>query len=126
MRRVTLIATFMLATVASVMAHHGYANFDRTKSVTIDGTLEGFVYGNPHVVLKIRSGSQVYTATWDSANTVLRRANFTATTFHVGDHIVVKGAPARDASSHEIALLNEVVRPVDGWKWTSVRAPATK
>ena len=118
----------VLATVASVLmaggflsAHHAYADFDRARVVTIDGVLEELVYGNPHVMLKVRTASGIFIATWDSANVVLRRANFTATTFHVGDRLLVSGSPAREASRHELALLTEVVRPSDGWKWSKPR-----
>ena len=121
MRRLTLAVTLVLLAAGSVTAHHGYANFDRDKLVTIDGVLEELMYGNPHVVMKIRHGSDLYVASWDSANVVWRRAHFNATTFHVGDRIIVTGCPSRDATAHELALLTEVARPADGWRWKSPR-----
>ena len=86
--------------------------------MTVDGVLEELLYANPHIVMKVRSGSEVFIATWESPNTVLRRAHFTATTFHLGDRIIVSGSPARDSFKHELASLKEVVRPSDGWKWS--------
>jgi len=119
MKRLAL-ATAACVLVAGTLAsaHHGYSDFDRTRVVTVDGVLEELLYANPHIVMKVRSGSEVFIATWESPNTVLRRAHFTATTFHLGDRIIVSGSPARDAFKHELALLTEVVRPSDGWKWS--------
>jgi len=123
-RRLLATIAIVLMTGRFVSAHHAYADFDRARAVTIDGVLEELVYGNPHVMLKIRSASGVFIATWESANVVLRRANFTATTFHVGDRLLVTGSPAREAARHELALLTEVVRPSDGWKWSKPRSSA--
>jgi len=46
-------------------------------------------------------------------------AKATRNTFHIGDKLVVIGAPARNESSTEIALVREVRRPRDGWQWRS-------
>jgi len=115
-----LVALALLA-ASPVLAHHNYSAFDRTQQVTIEGTLEELVYANPHVLMKVRAGSDLYVASWETPRAVSRQANFTATTFHVGDRIVVTGSRKRDASSHELALLSEVVRPADGWRWTKAQ-----
>ena len=41
--------SFMLA--APVWAHHGFGRFDPTKDVTIEGTLTGIDFVNPHAYL---------------------------------------------------------------------------
>jgi hypothetical protein len=82
--------------------------------------LVSLVYGNPHVVMKIRAAdSSVYTVTWQAARWVERNAGVTASTFHVSDHLIVVGAPSHDAASHEVTLVREVQRPRDGWMWRS-------
>ena len=121
MRRLCLAALFALSAGALVSAHHAYASFDRDHPVTIEGVLEELVYGNPHVIMKVRTGAGTYIATWESPNVVLRRAQFTATTFRIGDRIVVTGSPARDATTLELAQLTAVARPSDGWKWSNPR-----
>jgi hypothetical protein len=115
------LVALALLSASPVLAHHNYSAFDRTQRVTIEGTLEELVYGNPHILMKVRAGSDLYVASWETPRQVSRQANFTATTFHVGDRIVVTGSPKRDGTSHELALLSEVVRPVDGWRWTKAQ-----
>ena len=106
----------------SARAHHGYTTFfDPTeRTVAIEGNLEDLVYGNPHVVMKIRAAdSQVYTITWQAATWVERNAGVTKSTFAVGDRLIVTGAPSRDPASHEVTLVREVRRPSDRWSWRS-------
>jgi hypothetical protein len=118
------LVALALFTSAPLLAHHNYSAFDRTQRITIEGTLEELVYGNPHILMKVRAGSDLYVASWETPRAVSRQVNFTATTFHVGDRIVVTGSPKRDAASHELALLSEVVRPADGWQWTKAQTQA--
>jgi len=105
---------------ASVLAHHGYANFvdPAVKTATIEGDLEGLRYANPHVVMMIRTAdSTLYAVTWQSAFWVRQFAHVTPTTFKVGDHLVVTAAPSLDPASHDLARVREVRRPRDGWTW---------
>jgi hypothetical protein len=109
-----------LGAAAAVQAHHSYASFHdpKERTVTVEGTLERLVYGNPHVVMTIRAAdSTVYTITWQSSLWVQKQAGVTAETFTVGDHLVIVGAPSRDAASHEITRVREVRRRRDGWSW---------
>jgi hypothetical protein len=100
------------------LAHHGYENFFRGQRVSIEGVLEEITYANPHVVLKIRTDeSTTYTALWEGIHGVERRGGVTRETLKVGDRLVVTGSPNRDPSAHELALLREVRRPSDGWRW---------
>jgi hypothetical protein len=121
MKRITLAVAGMLMLVGSSgSAHHGYSSFDREHPITIDGTLESFLYANPHVIMQIRaSDDTVYTVTWQAAMWVEREAGVTKTTFKLGDRLVIRGAPSRDPASHEVTLLQQVRRPSDGWTWTN-------
>jgi hypothetical protein len=112
---VVLVATLIAS--AAVSAHHGYDDFYKDRRVTVEGVLEGIVYANPHVTLKIRTEDGVlYTALWEGVNGVQRRGG-TRTTFKAGDRIKVVGCPPRDPASREIALLRQVTRMSDGWTW---------
>ena len=119
MRRTLLAVVAVVALAAtSVSAHHGYANFDRDHPVRVEGTLVSLLYGNPHVVMTIRSAdSTIYRVTWQAASWVEREAGVTKTTFKVGDDLVIRAAPARDPASHELASVRAVQRPSDGWNW---------
>ena len=111
-----------MATVAvflsgvTVRAHHSYAEFT-DQIVSVEGTLERVMFGNPHVTLTMRTrDSSVYTAIWDAAYTLERRG-VKPTDLKVGDVIVVSGTPARDIKVHELARINQVRRLSDGWRW---------
>jgi|KBSMisStandDraft_5_1062788.scaffolds.fasta_scaffold681732_1 hypothetical protein len=109
-----------LATSVTVSAHHGYAGFfdPKDRTVAVEGDLVDLVYGNPHVVMKIRAAdSTVYTVTWQAARWVERQARVTKSTFHLGDHLMIVGAPSRDPKSREVTRVREVRRMADGWAW---------
>jgi hypothetical protein len=117
---VALCFVVAVAGSATVGAHHGYGGFfdPKDRTVVVEGALVSLVYGNPHVVMNIRAAdSSVYTVTWQAARWVERQAHVTKSTFHVGDHLVIVGAPSRDPASHEVTRVREVRRPADGWLW---------
>jgi hypothetical protein len=121
MRRVVLMLTTAVMMAGGLLhAHHGYgAFFDPSeRTVAIEGDIERIAFGNPHVVMQIRTAdATVYTAVWQSAMWVEHNAGATRSTFHAGDHVVVIGAPARDPQVHEITRISEVRRPSDHWVW---------
>ena len=53
---VTIVAAlFLAATMAAPLsAHHSHAMFDLTKVVTLEGTITGVRFANPHVFLQVR------------------------------------------------------------------------
>ena len=111
--------TLVIATV-TLQAHHGYAGFfdPAERTVSVEGDLQSITYANPHVVMMVRAAdATVYTVTWQGAYWVERHAGVTKSTFHAGDHLIVIGAPPRDAASHEVTRIREVQRPRDGWLW---------
>ena len=117
-----VVALVVLAGGAITSAHHSYAAFfdPKEKTVAVEGQLESILYANPHVIMKIRAAdSTVYTITWQAMTWVERQAGVTKSTFQIGDHLIVVGAPSRDAASHEVTLVREVRRPADQWMWRS-------
>jgi hypothetical protein len=126
MRRTILAAIAILVLCGAVpRAHHGgyEKDFDVDHPISVEGDLEAFLFVNPHVVLKIRTAdSTVYTAIWESAFSV-KRYGLTSATLRAGDHVIVSGAPSRNPALRELALLREVRRPRDGWKWGDVNVP---
>ncbi len=122
---IPVIALAVLAGHSSVAAHHSYAGFfdPKERTTVVEGTLESIIYANPHVVLRIRAAdSTLYTVTWQARTWVERQAGVTKSTFQVGDHLIVVGAPARDATMREISQVREVRRPSDHWTWRSTTA----
>ena len=50
---IAILAAAMLAGTSMVMAHHSFAMFDTTKSVTISGTVTAFEWTNPHAYIEV-------------------------------------------------------------------------
>jgi hypothetical protein len=48
------VTAVLIATAAPVSAHHSHAMFDLTKVVTLEGTITGVRFANPHVYLQVR------------------------------------------------------------------------
>lgn len=109
MNRVTRI-TFIAALTASVLlpiqpawSHHSFAMFDRTKEITLAGTVKTFEWTNPHswlqlVVREPRGGDKEYSIELGSPNT-MSRAGWRKTSFKPGDRVTVKIYPMRDGSA---------------------------
>jgi hypothetical protein len=103
---------------SSAHAHHSYPNFLLNQIASVEGEIQELKYANPHVVLKIRTAEGVvYTAEWQAASWLQYHAHVSLTTFKVGDHVIVTGAPSRDPASHELVRLKNVRRPRDGWTY---------
>jgi hypothetical protein len=118
--RQTLPAVIVILVLAgsSARAHHSYPNFLLNQTASVEGEIQELKYGNPHVVMKIRTAEGVvYTAEWQAASWLQYNAHVTLTTFRVGDHVIVSGAPSRDPASHELVQLKNVRRPRDGWTY---------
>jgi len=97
----TLIA-FLLLGATAASAHHGTANYDTTKSVTVKGSVTQFQFINPHVTIamdvKDDKGSVV---NWQGALTSpnrLTRTGWTKDSVKRGDVISISGFPAKSGA----------------------------
>jgi len=48
-----LLATTALLTTTAALAHHSFAMFDQSKTVTLEGTVRDFRWTNPHVFIEL-------------------------------------------------------------------------
>ena len=118
----------VLLVVPAVYAHHSYdAEFFLDQDTTIDGTVASIAFKNPHVVIRLRtSDSTVFTVEWQGAGWLEHKPQLVLPiaepvlkdTLHVGDYLIVVGAPPRDPARHELVALKDVKRPTDGWEWS--------
>ena len=80
-------------------AHHSAAQFDFSKRVTVEGTVEKFEVKNPHasavILLKDAKGERKAEYEGHSASHFYR-AGFTRDMVHAGDKIAILIAPRRD------------------------------
>src|SRR5688572_8529832 len=97
------LKAFSLAAVvmaAPVAAHHGFGRFDPTKEVTLQGTLTGIDFVNPHAYLYFdatAADGKVQPMRCEMrAATVLRRSGWSEEMFVAGKRVEVSGNPHRD------------------------------
>jgi len=93
----------LLALVPVAFAHHGTANYDTGKSVTVKGVVTAFDFVNPHVQIfweaKDDSGA---TQKWQGELTSpnrLTRAGWTKSSIKPGDTITISGYPTKSGST---------------------------
>jgi hypothetical protein len=104
--RRALIALTWSACVAAVwpaFAHHSFALYDRTKTLTLKGDVKSFQWTNPHVViwLVVPSEGGGEAQEWGIETTspgVLTRSGWTRNSIKTGDHVAVEFNPLRDGS----------------------------
>jgi hypothetical protein len=86
---------------AGAFAHHGIANFDLNKDVSISGTVSKLAFVNPHSWLYVEvRGADGQVTEWQCemrAATVLRRSGWSEAMFTPGTAVTVTGSPDRNA-----------------------------
>lgn len=105
-----LAALLLAAAALPASAHHSAAPFDMTKQVSLQGTVEKWVWANPHSWLYIRvvkaDGSQEVWGLEAGSTGMLARSGWGAYDMKPGDKVTVMVAPERDGKP--IGLLNQV------------------
>jgi hypothetical protein len=107
----------LLLSVGSMIAHHGYAEYDRNALVSLEGTVKQVVWANPHVVLKLETQTKgEYSVEW-GAVFQLARTGITAVPVKEGDRLIVTGSINRNPEKRILTIVQEIRRPADGWHW---------
>jgi hypothetical protein len=97
-----LVALMVAMAIVSppLLAHHGGAAYDQTKTVTLSGTVTELQFNNPHVLVffdvKSGEGEAVHWSGWLTAPNKLARAGWTKRTLQAGDQITVSGNPQKN------------------------------
>jgi hypothetical protein len=100
---IALVGTACLAAVWPAFAHHSFALYDRTKTLTLTGNVKAFQWTNPHVViwLVVQPAGGGESQEWGIETTspgVLTRSGWTRNSIKAGDHVAVEFNPLRDGS----------------------------
>lgn len=116
-----VLAGILGAVSVPAFAHHSFpATYQVDKMVTIEGTVQQFLFRNPHsfvhVIAPDEHGKMVVWAVEWGAGSTLSSSSIDRNTLKPGDKVIVSGNPARDASSHRLRM-RAIERPSDGWKW---------
>ncbi len=85
----------------AAVAHHSFAMFDQSRTVTFKGTVKDFQWTNPHVVVWVVGAAKAGEAadTWTIELTSpgnLTRMGWTRHALKVGDKVTVEINPLRD------------------------------
>jgi hypothetical protein len=100
MCRVLGVAFVTLVLSTPAWAHHGFGRFDPTQDITIEGTLTGVDFVNPHAYLYFDAlgpdGTVIAMRCEMRAATVLRRSGWSPEMFVTGAHVKISGNPHRD------------------------------
>ena len=95
-----LLGAALMAAAAPALAHHSFAMFDMTRTVTLDGVVKDFQWTNPHVILWIETtpahgAPEVWSAELTSPGN-LTRGGWTKRSLKPGDKVAVELHPLRD------------------------------
>jgi hypothetical protein len=97
------ILAAVVSAAAPASAHHSFAMFEPTKTLTFKGTVKTFQWTNPHVILwvLVQPDGGGAAQEWSLETTspgVLTRAGWTRQSLKAGDRVSVVLSPLRDGS----------------------------
>lgn len=111
----------LCAGTSAALAHHSFsATYDENAEQVIEGTIAQFLLRNPHSMLHVlardeNGEEQRYTIEWAGVSG-LAGSGITRTTLRIGDEVIVRGNPGRNAGDHRLRMLS-IDRPADGLHW---------
>jgi hypothetical protein len=96
------LALGLAVTAPAAQAHHSYAMFDRSKTVTLTGTIRQFSWTNPHSWIQLTvptegGGSEEWSIEMGSPFELLR-VGWTTKTVKAGDKVSIQIHPVKDGS----------------------------
>ena len=104
MKRLQVAGSLVVAlfVAGSAWAHHNAAGIDRTKTVTVEGTVKQFKWANPHSWVEIevpdkKGGVELWNAEMTSPS-ILVRAGWKKTTLNAGDKVKLVVNPLTNGS----------------------------
>ena len=90
--RVAFACVIALSVCLVAVAHHGWADFDRTKKVEVKGNIIESKYENPHTFVRVRTDQGDW-AVELSAIPRMQRHNITAEMIKPGTYVTLVGHP---------------------------------
>ena len=97
------VATGLIVIAVPIFAHHGNAEYDEKRPLTLKGTVTEFMWASPHSKIflnaKDANGSVVHWSIETLSPGKLARAGWTKDAVKPGDQITVTFSPAKDGSA---------------------------
>jgi hypothetical protein len=117
-------AAGLLVASLPVSAHHGTAEYDNTKTISLQGTVRTLQYLNPHALIffnvKDEKGQTAeWTAELQSPN-LLSRRGWSRSTLKPGDQVVITGHPVKNGAK---AMSGQKVVFTDGRQTPNMGLP---
>ena len=97
-RRIRTIGLVLFATQAA-LAHHSDAMFDKTKQITVHGTVKDWEWTSPHVWLQVVDAKGKETGFEAVSPNTMVRSGWRWNSLQDGDAITVTANPRRDGQS---------------------------
>jgi len=118
-RRLTLASMILIlsTTTVATRAHHANSAYDRTKTVSITGTVTQWQFINPHVgiwldVTDEQGNVNNWSGEFQSVQDLYRLFRWNQDTFKPGDRVTLIGNPDRRPGTH--SMWTEAVVLADG------------
>lgn len=97
-----MIAAGLCAAPIPAFAHHGTAEYDNSKTISLQGTVTALQYLNPHALILFtvkddKGQTTEWTAELQSPN-LLSRRGWSRSTLKPGDQIIVTGRPVKNGA----------------------------
>ena len=103
----------LLILCSPLLAHHGAAQFDTGKKVTLKGTVVEWFWSNPHCFLRFNvKGADGQSVTWAAetqSGIIMLPVGFTKQTFKAGDEVTVTLEPVKNGQP--LGRMLQVVLP---------------
>jgi hypothetical protein len=100
--RATLKAAVLLVMAPTAFAHHSFAMFDATQTLTAQGTVKELQWGNPHtwleLVVRDSDGAEKPLSLELNGLSGLRRNGWKPGTVKTGDKVTITYHPMRDGT----------------------------
>src|SRR4051812_40887180 len=100
------LALLAMTAVPMVRAHHGAAGFDPNQYVTIDGTVQEYRWGNPHIYLTIEvrdsAGKTSLQQVEAAPAAQLLSRGVTRDLLRVGERVSVRANPHRGGPGYAV------------------------
>jgi hypothetical protein len=97
---VLVVNCFVISTPG--FAHHGTAEYDNSKTISLHGTVTAFKYLNPHVLIDFTvKGENDQVAEWTAESqspNLLSRRGWSRSTLKPGDEVVLTGHPVKNGA----------------------------
>jgi len=102
----TLAVVVFSMVVSTVSAHHAVAGYDKSKSLTLKGTVTEWRWRNPHIFLMWKvmdeKGNPVEWTGEMASPMTMTALGLTRLTFKAGDEVVAEVYPASNGTPHSI------------------------